>query len=712
MRMPVLEVHLLSDFNLSHNGVPVATLNSSRQQSLFAYLMLHSGAPQTRQSLSFLFWPDSSESQARTNLRKLLHDLQRSLPDADHFLEVDSQTLCWRSDAPFTLDVAEFENAVSRAESASELEEAVALYRGDLLPNCYDDWILPERERLHLLFVETLKRLIEMLESQREYSKAITQAQHLLQYDPLHEDAYRRLMRLYALSGDRAGVLRTYHACATVLQRELDVGPSPATRKVYEQLLNTDMPLSQLPPPVPSLVGRQREWAQLQAAWRMAVAGQPHWVILTGEEGIGKTRLAEEVLLWAARQGVTTSSTQCHVAENALAYAPVQALLRAHSLPSLDKIWLAEIARLLPELLINHRDLSTQGSSAEPWQRHRFFEALARAILGRQPHLVLIDDLQWCDGDTLEWLSYLLRFDPSARLLLVSTLRTQDLKADHPLHALMPALSHDGVMTEINLAPLSEAETALLAAKAAGKELDPAMVAWLYEQTGGRPFFILEMIQAGLPLDIHTLPGSKPQAMQATIAARLAKLSPVARALTALAATMGRAFIPRMLARADGTSEDDLVRGLDELWQQRIIREQAPDGYDFSHTQLSEVAYAGLSQERRQLLHRKMAEALEAAYETNVDMVSGEIATHFEQAGLPARAIPYYIRAGDAARALYANDAAINSYQRALSLLPDGKERIGLLVKLGDVWQLVGKSEEAEPLYQQAKQLAEKAGDS
>jgi tetratricopeptide (TPR) repeat protein len=112
------------------------------------------------------------------------------------------------------------------------------------------------------------------------------------------------------------------------------------------------------------------------------------------------------------------------------------------------------------------------------------------------------------------------------------------------------------------------------------------------------------------------------------------------------------------------------------------------------------------------LLHRKMAEALEAAYETNVDMVSGEIATHFEQAGLPARAIPYYIRAGDTARALYANDAAINSYQRALSLLPDGKERIGLLVKLGDVWQLVGKSEEAEPLYQQAKQLAEKAGDS
>jgi DNA-binding SARP family transcriptional activator len=684
---PVLSVNLLGDFRLDYGGAPVMTLSSPRQQSLLAYLVLHGDAPQPRRFLSFLFWPDSPEAQARTNLRKLLHDLQQSLPDADRFLQVERQTIEWRPDSAFTLDVAEFERAAGRAESVDELQAAADLYPGDLMPDCYDDWVLPERERLHQLFVETLGRLIELLESQREYPRAIACAQQLLQYDPLHEDTYRRLMRLYALSGDRAGVLRTFHACATVLQRELDVGPSPATRRVYEQLLNVDAPLSQLPPATPSLVGRQREWAQLQAVWRMAVTGHAHWVILTGEEGIGKTRLAEELLLWASRQGVATASAQCHVAESGLAYAPVQTWLRARPLPPLDKTWRAEIARLLPEL----GGQPAPSQFGEALQRSRFFEALARAILGRQPRLLLIDDLQWCDRDTLEWLSYLLHFDAGARLLLVSTLRASDLKTDHLLNTLLPALRRGGQLTEINLSPLDEAETARLAANAAGGLLDPATAAWLYAQTAGNPLFILEMVQAGWPAEMHSPHGSEPQAVQAAMAARLAQLSPTARALMALAATMGRAFIPSMLARADGASEDDLVRGLDELWQQRIIREHAADSYDFSHTKLSEVAYASLSQEQRQLLHRKMAEALEATFEANVDMVSGEIAAHFEQAGQPERAAPYYVRAGDAAQAVYANEAAASYYERALSLLPDGQERASVLARLSDVRRSVEK---------------------
>ena len=151
---------------------------------------------------------------------------------------------------------------------------------------------------------------LRLLEEQRDYQAAIGNAQRLLRHDPLHEATYRRLIRLHALDGDRAGALRVYHTCATVLQRELDVEPSAATREAYEQLLGaesrtpcaTDAKAASSP-----LVGREKEWAQMLQAWRgVAAGGGPHVVMLCGEAGIGKTRLVEELLQWAARQGIAT----------------------------------------------------------------------------------------------------------------------------------------------------------------------------------------------------------------------------------------------------------------------------------------------------------------------------------------------------------------------------------------------------------------------
>ncbi len=734
--MPTLHIQLLGDFRLAYGDTPLTSIESARLQSLLAYLVLHRRAPQPRHHLAFLLWPDSSEAQARTNLRYLLHQLRRALPDVDMFLCAKGMTLQWRTDAPFTLDATDLEGAMAQADQAEQtgkqvemqmaLEKAVALYQDDLLLSCYDDWILPERERLRQLFIEALERLILLLENKRDYSKAIRYAQRLLQHDPLHEATYRHLMRLHALSGDRAGAVRVYHTCETILERELAVGPSPATREVYERLLNMEalppsaaMPSAVLAAASP-LVGRNEEWARLLAAWRTAAAGRSHFILLVGEAGIGKTRLAEELLQWVGRQGIATASARCYAAKDTLAYAPVVAWLRSRPLLPLDKLWLSEIALLLPELLIDHPDLPQQGPLTEYWQRQRLFEALARAILVAQPLLLLIDDLLWCDRDTLEWLNYLLHSHSQAYLLVVGTLRAEEMGAEHPLGALLTALRRSGQLTEIALEPLNEDETKTLATNVAGRELALGLAGQLYRETEGNPLFVVETVRAGLGKGGGEWAGmSLPPTVQAVITARLAQLSPDARGLVSLAATIGREFNFSVLAKASSAGEDTLLRSLDELWQRRIVREHGVDAYDFSHDKIREVAYSAISAARRRLLHRHVAEAVEAVYVGDLDTHSTQLAAHYERAGLPKRAIRYYQRAAEVARRVYASKEAIDHIHKALDLLQGHlQERASTLDEsrqdwrlevttqlyenLGDLLEMIGQHGEARDAYQGA----------
>jgi DNA-binding SARP family transcriptional activator/predicted ATPase len=717
--MSTLQINILGDFQLIYGAKPVKSVNTVRMQSLLVYLVLHRNTHLIRQCVAFLFWPDTIEAQARTNLRNLLHLLRRALPDADRFLDVDAQRLQWRSDAPFTLDASDFECAVAKAHEAAAsgdltlaqkaLQEAVALYRGDLLPGCYDDWILPERERLHQVFLEAMERLILLLEDQRHYDGAIKYAQQLLHHDPPHEATYRRLMRLYVLNGDRAGALRIYYRCATVLQRELDVEPSQETREVYEHLLT--MNGSRVPsavPPVISiaaapLVGRRPEWNKLLATWRTIVQGGSHFVLVAGEAGVGKTRLAEELIRWAGAQGILTTSARCYSSEGGLPYAPVVTWLRSQplskNLSTLDDVWLSELIRLLPELLVERPDLPHPGPLTESRQRRRLFEALSRAILAsNQPLLLMLDDLQWCDRETLAWLHYLLRSDIQARLLIIGAVRSEEVEADHPLMSLILDLRRSQQLTEIELTPLNEAETISLAENIAGRQLDPTLAQRLYQETEGNPLYVVEIVRAGLhggnrgpkmgdqnialqaqpsTPELHFLP--LPPTVQAVIEARLAQLSPEASKLVNLAATIGRGFTFDVLLRASDSDEDTLVRSLDELWHRRIVREQGADAYDFSHDKIREVAYTELSKARRRFYHHRVAQALETACTSNLDAVSPQVAVHYEQAGLAEQAIPYYRRAAEVARRVGAYEDATGHVRKGLQLLktlPDMPERV------------------------------------
>ena len=740
----MLSISLLGDFCIKHDDRVIADVNTPRLQSVLAYLVLHRDSPQSRRHLSFLFWPETSEDQARTNLRNLLHHLRRAMPDADSYLNVRPQTLQWRSDAPFVLDVTEFYKAVTAADRASPtndsaavqaaLERAAAIYRGDLLPSCYDDWIVTEREALRQAYLSVLERLVSLLEEQRNYRDAIQNARRLLRHDPLHEATYRRLIRLCALNDDRAGALRVYHTCTTALQRELGVEPSVATREAYEQVLGAEsLPSSAMPAVTVSapLVGREREWVQMLQTWqKVGAGGGSHVMVLCGEAGIGKSRLAEDFLQWIARQGISHASASCYPAGGEMTHAPVAAWLRANPLVSLGDIWLTEVARLLPEILVDRPDLPRPVTMTEIWQRQQFEEALSRAILGvRQPLLLMVDDLQWCDRDTLEWLQFLLHFGRKARLLVVGAYRPEEIGESHPLLSTLQALRHREQLTEIELEPLDEASTHTLATWIAGAEIGPEAAHYLFLETEGNPLFVIETVRAGLPVygkrsNDRTVQmlfykslsrGAKlPRKIRAVLESRLAQISKPSRELAELAAAIGSEFSFDLLSAASDQDENNLVRELDELWHRRIVKEHGADGYDFSHDKLREVVYSGISSARRRLLHRHVAQALKTLHGSDLDAVSRQVASQYERAGLPGEAIPFYLRAARVARKIYANEEAIALLQRGIALAEEhrigvsGDEgRAQLIVHLweemGDILAMKARHTEALESYHSAQ---------
>lgn len=373
-----LSIQMLGGIRITA-GDTVVRIGQPRLQRLLVYLLLHRRHPRPRQQIAFTLWPDTNEEQALKNLRTLLTRLRHTLPDLDQYVETTPYALQWRQDAPCQLDVVAFEAACAEGMQADRRQQAdvastayaraAQLYTGDLTPGWYDEWLVPERERLRQMFLDALERLAVLRAKQSDHRAALSYAQRLQRADPLHEAAYRHLMQLHLDLDDRAAALRVYHTCATTLRNELGVDPAPATQALYLQVLTVDegaaAPAGQVAaPPIPAttpvaaaLVGRQAEWEALKRAWQATTTGRAHLVLISGEAGIGKTRLAEELLAWVERQGTPVAVARGY-AGGSLAYAPVTEWLRSAGLrqnvQQLEGIWRSETARLLPELLSDH----------------------------------------------------------------------------------------------------------------------------------------------------------------------------------------------------------------------------------------------------------------------------------------------------------------------------------------------------------------------
>lgn len=728
-------------------------------RSLFAYLLLHRTQPVDRRRLAFQLWPRGSETAARRNLRQYIHRIRRVLEDVGldpDLLLADGSTLQINPKTSLWLDTEAFQQGTRPGATLEELQTATALYTGDLLEDLYEDWCEEERQSLRQRYLQALERLTQTARTAGRLDDAILYTQKRLQSDPFDEDTHRDLMRLFALHGDRARAIQHYQTLRQLLEEELDAEPLPETQALLAALQKggltqtpeppaaSNRPSSTSPPllppsaataspterspsaspPSPPLVGRTTELAALHAARETARAGQGQFLLLTGESGIGKTRLIQDYL--DAHPNLPVLRGACHELEARTPYAPLRvALERAlHLLPAPHQAlppWLVTLAPLVPALTQRYPYLPPPETTNHDHTRLAdAFAGLIASLSASHPgeplHLIL-DNLHWADSLTWELLAFLSRRAATLPLLIVGLCRMEDLQPD-PTH-IVRTLQRNRLLTQHVLRRLTEPETETLARGLLDEPSPKPFFRDLYRDTEGNPFFIIETVRAWreggwtFSLAGGRKPSGMPLGIQQVIEARLDRLTPQGRELLGTAAVIGREFTFAFLQVISQQPEEAIIELLEEWVLRGLVREE-PNGYDFSHDKIRQVAYAGLSRARRQYNHRRIAQALENMIPAPE---AATLAYHFRNSDQAIRALPYLTEAGEQALRVRSYQEAREFGQQAVSLLgqlsgPSQRgERIDLNLQLAQAYAFTGDWQHALEILSSTETLAQSLGD-
>lgn len=510
----MLRIHLFGQLRVVDGETPLTFAGRPKLLPLWAYLLLHRHQPLPRERVAFALWPDEPEAIARANLRRHLYHLQRALPSAEPsrpWILSATNHLQWNPEAPYTLDVAEFERL---SQSDETLADAIACYRGDLLEQLYEDWILYERERLRDQYLTCLSRMALRLRSARRYPEALQYAQELLRLDPLREDTLRQLLALRYEMGDRAGALAEYERFARRLRDELAAEPMPETVALFQRILgHQPLPNALSPSESPVLqsrrtsrfmlpfVGHEAELEQLRAWANRAAHGRGALALISGEAGIGKTRLVDEVAAHAALQGMQvvkgqTTSPEAHPYQAML--EGLRAALADVASLEIPQIWLAIVATLLPELRSRYPGLPLPARLDPERDRARLFEALVRsfeALACRRPLLLILEDLHWASSATIGLLEALARSVSSSGLLVLATYRPEEVARTHPLRAARRRLQRERLASHLTLGRLPAPAVEELVVRLFGSGHGKAHLAErLVAASEGNPLLIGELL--------------------------------------------------------------------------------------------------------------------------------------------------------------------------------------------------------------------------
>lgn len=668
-----------------------------RQTRVLLYVLAASSERVTRDSLLFLLWPDTADQDARRTFSRLLTHLRRLLPDPN-VLIAQSEQVGFVPQAIYC-DAREFEifwRSWETSRQISTLKKAVQLYRQPFLQGVslessleFEAWVFQKRQEYERMYLDGLRSLVDVEQAAGHYAESIHYAQRYLAVDNLAEDIHRRLIALYAQTGDRSAALRQYEACLVVLERELGIDPMPETYQVYKAVLEGGLLPHSGPPAHPAqpvvanlqlpLVDRIGASAWLESCSQAARSGRGNIVFVTGEPGIGKTLLVKTFANRVRGQALVISG-QSYATGQTVPYLPIlnalrQALSSDIDLSGIEDRWLGIAASVLPELAEMYPNLPDPPCPESGNAQRLMYEALSRVLTGlsnsAQPVILFLDDLDRADDETICWLAYLssrLAEDPACYLLIIGAISTYERKE---LQRLRFDLEKLGVFSEIVLEGISDTAIMELLENLCGSfpEL-PHCAHELRERTQGNPFFILEILRT---LHESGMPHSKwseqidlllPDSVSQSIQQRLARLAPVSRHVLESGAVLAPVFQERILAWMCEYPENQIADALDELTGCHLLVEQEGSCH-FFHPLIRETAYQRLSFSRRRLLHRRAAQVLLS----HCPGQTGMAAWHYEQAGELSTAALHFIKAGKEAVQSFAHTRAMAHFEHALNLL-------------------------------------------
>ncbi len=665
-----------------------------KAQALLAFLALSPGHASPRAHLAALLWAERGEEQARNSLRQAIFDIRAALgTDGERLLRADHERVELLA-ARLEVDALAFQE-LAKTGSASALDQAAALYRGELLAGLavkeapFESWLTGERERLHQLAVRVLSARFEQQRTAGTLDVAIETALRLLALDPLQEPVHRALMHAYAGQGNRALALRQYRLCVDTLRRELRVEPEAETRQVYREILaeraastgpGDDRCISEgreaspaaidAREPVP-VVGRSAEMARLRHVLTEARAGRGGVVAVLGEAGVGKTRLVDEVANEASQLGFSVIAGRAHGSERILPFGLWIGALRASgaivdrdTLEAIGVPWRRELARLFPEL-------GTRGAVRSGLDDHlRIFEAVAellKVLARRRPVLIVLEDLHWADDTSLRLAAFLARRLTQLCVCFALTARSEELEESSLARAILREIAREPGLVEIGLSPLDRTATLELVRALATRlavEAGGPVEERVWRMSEGNPLAIVEAMRT-----LHERGGAAtealpiPEGMRRVVEERLDGVGPSARHVLGVAAVIGRDFDVELLSSAVNLQTGDAADAVEELLGRRILRQRGAH-LDFSHDSLREIAYEALMEPRRRLIHAAVADAIERHHARDLDPYHAALAEHCRRAHLWDRAVHHL-------RATASQTADRGAYRDAVALFED-----------------------------------------
>ena len=681
-------------------GSPSAVLPDSSAEvgakdlALLAYLTLVPG-PHRREELASLLWCESLEPQARASLRQCLRRLRAVLGPG---LETSRTSV--ELTIPVDCDVREFETLAQSDAAQAVTFNIPTFMAGFSVPHApdFDEWLSATRRCLARRYHELLADLARDAMKHWRWREAAAYADRFLESDPLSDEACRLAVEGWFLAGDRGEALARFAQHAEALTRDLHIEPSAELAKLRSRIEaeseTSPRPISdewlvRTPNLDAPLIGREDQWATLLTVWKSLSHGVQRVVLIEGEAGAGKSRLAQEFLRWATAEGATVLRGQGYDPKSGIPYGPmVEALGGAIGAPGLagtDPQWLTEISRVLPELRRSFPSLPEPLPPTDATERWRLFEAVVQiglALAAERPLVVFIDDIQWCDNETCALLHFLARRWVGAPIALVTTCTLGEMErgaASARLYRTLRVLPH---ATVVDVPALSERQIFVLVHQLGQLSVPNAgqrLAQRLAEVTNGNPFYIMEVIktlfaQEILALDEDTgqwILGPQatpditqrfplPRSLRDAIGARTERLSSRLQDLLTTVALASGGCSSELLSHVNGISRLHAAALGDELVQRRLLVEEV-GLYRCAHPLIADVVRSELSATRRREVDRAIALALVHLKPEAVRLEqAGRIARHAERGGETRLAFRYAILASNAAAGRYAFEEALS----------------------------------------------------